>query len=201
MQNCLCLLGRAFEGLPRDGLNAKEEPAITSLLVRRANELLESDDMEPGFQHLIVLDDPPQNDMQEREGKRRPRIDFEFIRTQSGPRPRFHVEAKRLYRSDSVAEYWGDGGLLMFLSGAYASMAPDAGMLGYVQSETCDKWWKSIADRLSQRPTELALCDDQPHFPSTGWSIDGITEVRESRHFRQRNLGRIVVYHVLLDCC
>lgn len=201
VQHCLRLLGRAFATLPHEGMSAKEEPAITGLLIRRANEILESDDIEAEFQHLIVLDDPPQNDLQELEGKRRPRIDVEFIRAQCGPRPRFHLEAKRLYRSDSVAEYWGDSGLAMFLSGGYASSTPDAGMVGYVQSDSCDKWGKALSDSLAKHPTELAVCDDRPIFTAAKWSIDGVPQIQESCHLRKGILGRIVVYHVLLDCC
>src|SRR5258707_453323 len=115
VHNCLALLVRARRQLADTPLASEEEPAITGLLVQRAKEIIESEDAEQWMEHLEVLDDPPQNDQPNRQGKRRPRIDIEFVEVRRGSRPRFHVEAKRLYRSDSIGEYVGTGGLGMFL--------------------------------------------------------------------------------------
>lgn len=56
--------------------------------------------------------DAPQN-VPGRFGKMRPRIDFEFVYVVRGRRPGFHIEAKRLYRSDSINEYFESGGLVV----------------------------------------------------------------------------------------
>src|SRR4051794_31867537 len=144
VKNCLELLVRARQELVGTPLAVEEEPSITGLLVERAQAIIESDHAEDWMEHLCVLDDPPQNDQPDRRGKRRPRIDIEFEQTRRGPRPRFHVEAKRLYRSDSLTEYLGATGLGMFLDGTYASAWPSAGMLGYTQNRTCADWMGDV---------------------------------------------------------
>ncbi len=79
-------------------------------MIRVAQSLVESDEAESWMDYIVINDDPPQN-LAGQFGKNRPRIDFEFLYVVRGRRPRFHIEAKRLYRSDSVSEYFGLGGL------------------------------------------------------------------------------------------
>ena len=198
--NCLLLIVRAHEALEAGSLQSAEEPHITGLLVKGAKELAEGDDAEPWLEHLEIIDDPPQNDVPDRLGKARPRIDIEFVRTGRGKRPRFHVEAKRLYRSDSISEYFGAGGLEMFLKGTYASRWQSVGMLGYVQSENNAAWLDRLARGFSSRKNNLSVCSDQPNWQSAGWSSDGLTEVQESCHERTpRILGKVGIYHLLLE--
>src|ERR1017187_3448518 len=139
VQNCFLLLIRAHGKLDVRSLQTAEEPHITGELVRLSRALIEGGEADPWMEHIEVLDDPPQS-LPGLYGKKRPRIDIEFVRPGRGLRPRFHVEAKRLYRSDSVNEYFGPGGLQMFLTGGYAHGWPSARMLGYVQSDTCATW-------------------------------------------------------------
>lgn len=202
VHNCLALLVRARHGLADIPLRDEEEPSITGLLVKKAKEITESEDAELWMEHLEVLDDPPQNDQSERQGKRRPRIDIEFVETRRGVRPRLHVEAKRMYRSDSVKEYLGAGGLVMFLRGGYASEWPSAAMLGYVQNQNCEEWRKKIALAMAGMRTEIATCGDRGDLTPTNWSTTGLEDVQESCHNRvPEALGRISIYHILMDCC
>ena len=119
VKNCFVLVVRAYGALDIRALKTAEEPHITGELVRSARTLIESDGAEPWMEHMEVLDDPPQT-LAGLHGKKRPRIDIEFVRTGRGIRHRFHIEAKRLYRSDSVNEYFGPSGLQMFIHGKYA---------------------------------------------------------------------------------
>ena len=201
VHNCLALLVRARRKLAGTALASEEEPSITGLLVQRAKEIIESEDAEQWMEHLEVLDDPPQNDQPKRRGKRRPRIDIEFVEVRRGPRPRFHVEAKRLYRSDSVGEYVGTGGLGMFLDGAYASIWPSAGMLGYVQNRTCTEWLGEVGDRLANGQTKFRLCKQEDTFSSLDWPTEGLEDVRTSCHARtDERLGSLRIFHLLLSC-
>ena len=194
------LIVRAHRTLNAGAFKGAEEPHITGLLVKSAKALTESLDAEPWLEHLEISDDPPQNDVPERVGKARPRIDIEFVQTRRGPRPRFHVEAKRLYRSDSVNEYFGGGGLEMFLNGTYARQWPSAGMIGYIQSDDRAVWHKKLSNGFSARKENLSTCHDRPHWCSTGWDEDGLTAVQESCHERNPlNLGKIGIYHLLLE--
>lgn len=202
VHNCLALLVRARHSLPGIALRDEEEPSITGMLVKKAKEITESVDAEPWMEHLEVMDDPPQNDEAERKGKRRPRIDIEFVETRRGLRPRFHVEAKRMYRSDSVKEYLGAGGLVMFLRGGYASGWPSAAMLGYVQNQSCGEWRNRISLAIASMRTEIATCEDRGDLAPTNWSTAGLEDVQESCHNRVPGaLGRISIYHILIDCC
>jgi len=199
VHNCMLLIVRAHEALGSKDLRAAEEPAITGLLVKQAKELAEKEDAEEWLEHLEVIDDQPQNDLSDKLGKRRPRIDIEFVRTGRGKRARFHVEAKRLYRSDSVGEYFGAGGIEMFLNGAYAAQWPWAGMVGYVQSDDKTKWLAALSAGFSTRKN-LNACNGQPNWRKASWSDPNIGDVHESCHVRtQEALGKIEIYHLMLE--
>lgn len=199
LRNCITIIVRSYVALNRPSLKTAEEPHITGEIVKSARQIVESEYAEPWMEHLEILDDPPQ-DLRGRRGKSRPRIDIEFVQTMHGRRPRFHVEAKRLYRSDSVSEYFGPSGLQMFVDGTYASEWPSAGMIGYVQSDDCSIWLGRLADGFISRRTQLAVCADQPAWEATGWIGNGLDFVQNSCHERTAmGVGRIQVFHLLLD--
>jgi hypothetical protein len=151
------------------------------------------------MEHMEVLDDPPQA-LAGRHGKKRPRIDIEFVRTGRGIRPRFHVEAKRLYRSDSVSEYFGPGGLQMFVNGEYAGSWPSAGMLGYVQSDACAVWLRRLASGFAARRLEICASEGFPDLAPAGWQGEGLDGVHTSQHERPlQNLGQIQIFHLLVE--
>jgi len=80
VRNCMILIVHARERLAPHSLATAEEPHITGELVRSAKVLLESTEVESWMEHIEVLDDPPQN-APNRYGKKRPRIDIEFVTT------------------------------------------------------------------------------------------------------------------------
>jgi hypothetical protein len=199
VKNCFVLLVRAHSALDTRSLKTAEEPHITGELVRFARALIEGDEAEPWMEHMEVLDDPPQA-LAGRYGKNRPRIDIEIVRTGRGMRRRFHIEAKRLYRSDSVNEYFGPSGLQMFINGEYAGSWPSAGMLGYVQSDTCAIWLRRLASGFAARRVEVSACEGFPDWAPAGWQYVGLDGVHMSRHERPlRNLGRIQIFHLLVE--
>jgi hypothetical protein len=201
VKNCLELLVRARQDLAGMPLASEEEPSITGLLVERAKAIIESVHAEDWMEHLCVLDDPPQNDQPDRRGKRRPRIDIEFEQARRGPRPRFHVEAKRLYRSDSLTEYLGATGLGMFLDGEYASTWPSAGMLGYVQNRACADWMGDAVFRFAAGDARLRVCGHDKALSSPTWQTAGLEHVRSSCPTRKpQHLGSLWIFHLLLDC-
>ena len=199
VKNCFVLLVRAHGGLDTRSLKAAEEPHITGELVRLARALLESDNADPWMEHLEVLDDPPQT-LAGRYGKNRPRIDIEVVRTGRGTRWRFHIEAKRLYRSDSVNEYFGPRGLQMFIHGEYAGSWSSAGMLGYVQSDTCAVWLRRLDSGFAARRIEVCAGEGSPDLLLAGWEGAGVDHVHTSHHERpERDTGGIQVFHLLLE--
>lgn len=192
------IIVRSHANLNRSSLKKAEEPHITGELVKSARQIVESEHAEQWMEHVEIPDDPPQN-LADRYGKRRPRIDIEFVHTIHGPRPRFHVEAKRLYRSDSVSEYFGAAGVQMFVDGTYAAEWP-SGMLGYVQSDDCNAWLGRLAEGFVARRTQLKACAERPGLETVGWIGDALDSVQSSCHDRTTiGLGRIAVIHLLLD--
>ena len=199
VRNCLTLITRSHMRLQHNKLGVAEEPHITGELVKAARDILEGEAAESWMEHIEVLDDPPQT-LSGRQGKSRPRIDIEFVQTLHGKRPRFHIEAKRLYRSDSVNEYFGTGGLQMFISGQYAAEWPSAGMLGYVQSENCTTWQTRLALGFNARSAQLRACAERSSWASAGWIGDGLDSVQASCHERTISaIGAIQIFHLLLD--
>jgi hypothetical protein len=144
---------------------------------------------------FFVADDPPQN-IAQRLGRRRPRVDLEFVESRITPRNRFHCEAKRLYRSGSVSEYLGSEGLGMFLTGAYASNEDEGGLIGYVQAGSISEWLDRIDAGFQKHERDLALC--------AGTSFSAVDAGRDLRtvsvscHERITVCRRIHIFHILL---
>jgi hypothetical protein len=200
-RNCMALLVRAQRRMTPSALRIAEEPHITGEIIRKAQEIVESEQAEAWMDHIEIKDDPPQN-VGGRFGKKRPRIDFEFVQVGRGRRPRFHIEAKRLYRSDSVNEYFGPGGLLMFIESTYAAEWPSAAMLGYVQSDDCAVWLNRLDQGIRSRLIPLRVSSPPPNWVSAGWSGDGLDEAMTSIHDRShKNLELISIHHLLLVFC
>jgi hypothetical protein len=199
IRNCMTIISRSHLRLNRASLKTAEEPHITGEIVNSARQIVESELAEPWMEHLEIFDDPPQN-LAGRYGKSRQRIDIEFVQTMRGQRPRFHVEAKRLYRSDSVNEYFGAAGLQMFVDGSYAAEWFSAGMIGYVQSDNCSIWLSRLASGFTSRLIQLGVCADHATWRDACWAGENLDSIRISCHDRTlKDAGRIEVFHLLLD--
>jgi hypothetical protein len=193
IRNCFILLIRGYAGLKPHALRAAEETHITGEIIRSIREVLEAEDAEPWMQDFEIYDDPPQN-VTGRFGKHRPRIDIEFVRALRGRRPRFHIEAKRLYRPRSIQEYFGDDGLGMFVAGIYAAGEFSAGMVGYVQTENSQAWLGRLTRGFVSRTRQLRVCEPFRDSPD----CQDIATMQISGHDR-KTLGRIDIYHLLLE--
>lgn len=195
LRNCHELLAMGYARMDPASFQTEEEPVITGKLILAMNETLESSDAPSWAVHLAVFDDPPVN-APGRSGKRRRRVDIEVMKTQRGKRPRIQFEAKRLYRSDSVAEYLDADGMGLFLEGAYAADHPDAGMLGYVQVGETRDWAGKIGKKL---------CGDRGKYRMRGDGdfraqnlIPALDSTYCSKHDR-RGVGEpITIFHTFL---
>lgn len=196
VKRCHEILGRGYQNLQAASLHEAQETEITGELVRAMKEFLEGADAPPWTTHFFVADDPPQN-APGRLGKKRRRVDIEFEHAQHGPRPRIHFEAKRLYKSGSVAEYLGEDGLLLFVNGEYAPEQSTGAMLGYVQDKEASEWIEQIRANLTVSPERYGF-----HLVP-GFVRDGLTtylaETHRSHHDRV-SLGQpIAIYHSFLQ--
>jgi len=93
------------------------------------------------------------------------------------PRPKYHFEAKRLRKPQSIKDYCGEDGLQCFLSSRYAQESDEAGMLGYVQCDNISTWVERLQlaiDQDCQDKNEFLLLPPQRNiqvvdaFPKSG---------------------------------
>jgi len=183
------LIGQGFQAISDSDLSEKEEPQLTGLLTTAIEAFL-SDPRSPDWVDRYHIQDERHLNDSEREGKQRLRVDFEFSSSRHRPRPRFQIEAKRLRDPAvrSLQEYLGNDGLSSFLTGRYAAAEPWAGMMGFVQSGTLEKWSRDICRQLSAAAFRHEILD--PLLP----------DVYRSDHLRH-NSDDLEVHHFFLSCC
>jgi len=199
-KHVFALLHLGYSRMASHTFQTCEEPAITGELVQAIREATEAQDAPRWVRHFTIHDDPPLN-AGGRQGRRRRRVDIEFERVQHGPRPRFQFEAKRLCNPSSVRDYLGQEGLGCFFADddAYAQGHMEAGMLGYVQTDTETAWAALIQAGLEHSPITYALRTDgqwqhvvmNPALQCTYYT----------KHERAVPQSPLTIYHVLLRFC
>lgn len=181
---------------PQNHASTTEEQ-ITELIANEINDLIEAPNAARWMRRYLAIDDRKLS-APGRAGKKRARVDIEIIYLRRYPRPRFHFEAKRLYRSDSVAEYLGNEGVGCFLNAQYARDSDEAGMLGYVQSDDCDSWANKIRASLERDTAKYGVVGGKSWRAAA--IINELRNCYQSDHARSV-LGRsICVTHTLLLC-
>jgi hypothetical protein len=131
-----------------------------------------------------------------RRGKKRLRLDIEIIQSQSGSRPRFRFEAKRLRDAPSRREYLGVDGLGCFLDGRYAADNEVAGMLGYVQADTIPTHTEALQQLLATDSKKYGVLSGDQWVPTK--LATELPSFRTS-HRRNRKLADITIFHSFLD--
>lgn len=194
------LLKCGYERLDSPVFQDSEEEDITGELIREIRNVIEDRSGPSWAQHYAIHDDPKINILG-RLGKRRLRLDIEFERTGAGKHPRYPFEAKRLSSQThaKMDKYLGPDGLRQFLSGNYASEQDEAGMLGYVQSETPSYWAKKAHDTFIKNTESLRLC-----FDGNWEHVDNLTNLDNcyrSKHKRPSVGKPITLFHVFLSFC
>jgi hypothetical protein len=192
-RRCHRLLAIGYqEALPRILNEPDQETDITGYICEALeNWFLENPKEAAGY---FVKDDPPLG-KSNKTGKRRPRTDI-IIGYAAGVRPEFFYESKRLHRKKAVgSRYTAAGGMGCFISGRYASNYHEAAMIGYVQTDTLERWHSELQGRVQNKASELKLENSeatvrfQEEFPLE-WA---------STHCRD-GLGSVRIFHLLLDC-
>jgi hypothetical protein len=141
------LLAEGYARLAPASLAASSEESISGTIIERINEWFDSPTAPVWTKSYFVKPEVPVR-RGKREGKRRPRIDVYVESSEARPRARFAFEAKRFYRSDSVAEYLGIRGLRAFLDGTHTLDGPFAGMLGFVQQGSTEACIERVREKL-----------------------------------------------------
>ena len=194
------LLQLGYESLADGDYQNAEEDEITGDICKHLKVLTEESPTEPWMGRFSVHDQDPSNDVirketgKVRKGKRRPKIDLRLVSKQRLPNLSYWVEAKRLYRSDSVSEYTGDEGVGAFVCGEYAKDDEYGGMIAYVQTETVTNWVPKIEAKLGSGLKADMLERGRP------WKSITFPQGPEVCFFsqHQRDDGRdITLYHVM----
>lgn len=172
-----------------------EEPSITGFIASAIEERFRAWDCPSWFRSIDALDERPQ-DMKGTAGKSRPRTDL-VVRGTGRGRPEYVFEAKRLSRGRREAsEYVGSKGMGCFVSGYRASRYNEAGMLGYVQSDSLMYWRSEVCRKVNEIRDVLELtCDQWDVSVMSSFPVEWVSE-----HGRASVGRRIRVYHILLDC-
>jgi hypothetical protein len=143
---------------------------------------------------FFIKDDPPLGGTG-KTGKRRSRTDI-IIGYAAGDRPEFFFEAKRLHRQKAVASrYTGVDGMGCFISGRYASRYTEAAMLGYVQTDTAERWQQELLQRVREEADKLKFesADTEVKFESA-FPLEWCSIHRRDGH------APIKLFHLLVDC-
>jgi len=183
----------------RNKVQAKhDEPAITGFIAEAIQNRLEALDSPLWCNQIVIKDDPPIHGGK-RTGRSRWRPDLIFESVERRPRPKYHFEAKRLRKPQSIDDYLGEDGLQCFLSGRYAYESDEAGMLGYIQCDNISIWVRRLQlaiDQDFQGKNAFLLLSPQRNIQV----VDAFPQEWLSQH--NRHTGRsIVIHHLLLDYC
>lgn len=181
---------------PPVNIQDEDEESITGFLHFAIKDRLRTFEQPSWYKHYSVHEESPV-ETEGRSGKRRPRVDL-IIESTSKGRCEYIFEAKRLKKyTHQVRHYTGSAGMGCFVSGKYARRYDEAGMLGYVQSDSLAEWKDKVKRKIDRDATKLSLTGCQRDEQV----IDAFPLEWVSEHNRN-SVGRpITIYHILLDCC
>jgi len=130
-------------------------------------------------------------DAESKDPVKKNRIDITIIYTVGlGFEKRLGIECKRLKNGGELCREYYKNGIKRFISGYYSEAMPLAGMIGYIQEGNIPKIISSINRHLEQQTTIQLIKEEK---------IDEILEYTcSSIHNKDRALGRIKLYHMML---
>lgn len=143
------LVAEGYSRLAPETLAKKSEEAISGAIVQHAEDWLDEPST-PSWTQCYFIKPEIAERLSPQEGRHRPRIDIYVESSAARPRPRFAFEAKRMYRSDSIAAYVGPEGLGAFVDGTYVPDAPAAAMLGFVQDPQFAACVSQLRDKVDE---------------------------------------------------
>jgi len=194
------LLKWGYDRLDTLSFKNSEEEDITGELVKEIKELLQ-DRSSPKWMGRFTIHEEPRVNTPDLKGKRRKRLDIELERVSIGPRPRYPFEAKRLCENShaTMKRYLGSEGLGEFLVGNYAADVDEAGMLGYVQSNTPSEWSTKANNIFITHPGLVKTCPDGKWAKVNNFTYPD--HCFRTKHHRISVERPIVIYHLFLAFC
>ncbi len=172
-----------------------DETTITGYITEAIQNRLEASNPPRWHKQYSVKDDPP-IPTEGRTGRARLRLDI-IIEANWEGRPKYSFEAKRLRNKGfPVSKYVGSEGMGCFVNGLYASRYAEAGMLGYIQSDSTEYWREKVKAEIDRKSNILRLKSLQQDIKV----IEGFSTEWISEHNRGSIGHPIILYHILLDC-
>lgn len=162
-EHALALVWLGYQRMKADDFALAEEDAITGELVKEMKSAIE-DPKAPEWTEHYSVSEQVRSEARGKLGKHRPIVDVELERHTRGPRPRLRFEAKRLGKSAGVSDYVSSEGLGAFLDGYYSRTHNEAGMLGYVQTETENHWAEKLGAVLIAPAYRITAGGDWKHL-------------------------------------
>lgn len=191
----LLLIG--YEKLPSRALSSWDEERITGDLAKQIEAYMDDSNAADWVAYYHFSEETPVHS--EKKGKDRRRLDFRFECSRIRPRLKFAFEAKRLCSgSNPVGKYVGPDGMGCFINGHYAQGEDEAGMLGYVQSDSIQLWEEKISQKIKDT--------DSLHVRANGawgkvYAPEPLDRCYISEHDRNSPGRPIAIYHLLLSFC
>lgn len=131
----------------------------------------------------------------DRAGKRRRRIDIRIVQT-GRQRTVFEVEAKCLRKAtNTIGDYTGSEGLLLFVTGEYARDHIVAGMIGYVQTDDPSYWKTELERKFNSDVGALLTVGQLTRLKGVAFENAYISE------HQRKALVNIRIHHFLVPCC
>jgi len=201
LQHVHRLLQLGYESLVPADYEHSEEDDITGDLCKHMRHLTEMAPTERWMARFSIHDQDPGNDVPSvktglpRKGKRRPKIDIRIVCKHRVPNRGYCIEAKRLYRGDSVSEYANDEGVGAFICGDYASNDGCGGMIGYVQTGEVVDWINKLEAKLGSYPHVVRQTDGSTR---SSVSFKSGPELCFSSRHRRDSGDTIELIHVML---
>jgi hypothetical protein len=172
-----------------------EETEITGFIAEAVGARLSDPETDAHFDRYNIKEDNPASG-EERTGKARRRIDILIEDNSSKPRPHYIFEAKRLRTgSHPISKYIGEEGVTRFIDSRYASVRPEAAMIGYVQTNDAAHWSSRLKSGIDKAAEKLGLEKSLTQVPV----IDDLQDEYLSVHKRQ-DKSQINIFHIFLDC-
>ncbi|MBW1616963.1 MAG: hypothetical protein JRJ49_10655 [Deltaproteobacteria bacterium] len=171
-----------------------EETDITGYITEGIEQKYNNRESPRWCSGYVVKEDNPQN-KQGYRGKNRLKPDIIIEKTVMRGRPEYILEAKRLNRSSNHAAgvYIGKDGMERFIDGRYGERYGEAGMIGYVQSDSLSVWKEKIQKAIYQKKDRLNLKSEQKNVNI----IKKLPYEWKSEHERTDN-NNILIFHILL---
>lgn len=185
------LVAWGYQLVEREVRQKHLEEDITGLIRKGISEKLD-EELPPRFRFYFPANEDPVDDYGT-FGKDRPRVDISIECSRNIPRVRYRLEAKRCARNVNPIGWYVEG-ITAFVERRYAKDAPEAGLLGLVQSDSAKHWKRKLSLKLN-KDSSLSCQSSLTHVDL----IPNLSEMSMSQHLRNDG-SSINLYHAFLDC-